>query len=65
VEWDYIDEAREAWNNEVLEMATVEENEHEEWEHSSAENEDDYWYQDTARDCIGWEEDMKRRGSPY
>ena len=31
----------------------------------STSGEEDDWYPDTARDCIGWEDDMIQHGSPF
>jgi exonuclease 3'-5' domain-containing protein 1 len=55
--WDksYIQEATERWNDDVLENAMADQ-----------EEEDDFdWQDDTARDCIGWEEDMVKNGEYY
>ena len=55
----YLESAIDAWNDNVMDEAIH--GDDDEYE------EDDYWLEDdtNARDCIGWEEDMERRGSPF
>lgn len=59
------------WYEEILIEALVAEEEAP-YDESSDSDDDHAWvidnhddYQDTARDCIGWEEDMIRNGEPY
>ncbi|KAI9644623.1 hypothetical protein NHQ30_006645 [Ciborinia camelliae] len=64
--WDdeYIREATGQWNDDLY-MREGEESY--DLEFGLNEVEDDDWddYQDTARDCIGWEEDMDKNGEFY
>ena len=58
--WDegYIEQALEQWNDDIMFDAMNGDDEFNE--------EDDFDdYQDTARDCIGWEEDMEKNGEPF
>ncbi|KAI9732941.1 MAG: hypothetical protein M1818_007374 [Claussenomyces sp. TS43310] len=56
--WDSatIDAMTESWNEDIMMEAFVGEEE---------EEPEDDWYEDSARDCIGWEEDMIKNGEMF
>ena len=55
-----IERAIDGWNEEVLHNALLDDEDNDVW------NDDDYDdYCETARDCIGWEEDMIKNGEYF
>ena len=66
--WDesYIERKKEDWNEDVMFDATHDEEDDwsDPWGMEELTNPDDF-YQDTARDCDGWEDDMIKNGSPF
>lgn len=75
-----IDEERDSWNDDIImEHLTGEYvlDENDEWVAAPRDDLEDYldeeeeqepkedWYNDTARDCIGWEEDMIKNGEYF
>ncbi|KAE8440555.1 hypothetical protein EG329_007238 [Mollisiaceae sp. DMI_Dod_QoI] len=59
-----IEEEIESWNDYILMEALAAPNDDLEIFLDEEEQDDDYdnWGNDTARDCIGWEEDMIKNG---
>ena len=57
--WEDEDPERDAWNEEVMWEAM-----HGDYDYMS-DYDDHNPFPDTARDCIGWEEDMIKNGSPF
>lgn len=67
--WDkwYIEQAIEAWNEDIMFEAMHgdgEDNDFDDFGDNDNQNED-FDYHDTARDCIGWEEDMEKNGEYF
>lgn len=65
--WDVssIEQDTEAWNDNVLMDAMNSDSDEHEFAFDNLDDEDeqdDWDHGDTARDCIGWEEDMEKNG---
>ena len=61
-EWE-IERSIDSWNHEIMLNAFYDDND--DVDFNGYEEEDDDIYQDSARDCMGWEEDMIKNGEPF